>query len=71
MYQRLKLTLDRRFASIRDMLDYIDTHFTIMKLDETTLDSIEQLVRSLTTDEKKELLETIIRIRLRRISSKL
>ena len=71
MYQNLKLTIDRKFDSIRDVLDYIDTHFCIMNLDDTSLESLEQIVRTLKPDEKKEVLETIIRIRLRRITSKL
>ena len=71
MYQRLKLSIDRKFDSIRDLLDYMDTHFSVMKLDDTLLDSFKQMVRSLTTDEKKELLEKIVRIRRCRITSKL
>jgi hypothetical protein len=71
MYKRVKLTIDKKFESIRDVLDYIDAHFCIMNLDDTSLESLEQIVRTLKPDEKKEVLETIIRIRLRRITSKL
>ena len=71
MYQRLKLSIDRKFDSIKNLLDYMDTHFSVMKLDDTLLDSFKQMVRSLTTDEKKELLEKIVRIRRCRITSKL
>lgn len=68
MYQHLKLAIDRRFTSVREVLDYIDTHFSIINLDNT---SLEQLVRDLNKDEQKEVLEKINRIRHRRISSKL
>ena len=75
MYQNLKnnlkIAIDRKFDSIRDVLDYIDNNFCIMNLDDTSLESLEQLIRELKPDEKKELLENIIRIRLRRITSKL
>ena len=75
MYQNLKnnlkLAIDRKFDSIRDVLDYIDTHFCIMNLNDTSLESLEQLLRELKPNEKKEVLENIIRIRLRRIASKL
>ena len=75
MYQNLKnnlkLAIDRKFDSIRDVLDYIDNNFCIMNLDDTSLESLEQLIRELKPDEKKEILENIIRIRLRRITSKL
>jgi hypothetical protein len=68
MQQRLKVAIDRKFTSIRDVLDYIDTHLSIVNLDNT---SLEQLVRELKPDEKKEVLEKINRIRHRRITSKL
>lgn len=68
MYQHLKLTIDRRFTSVREVLDYIDTHFSIINLDNA---SLEQLFRELNKDEQKEVLEKINRIRHRRISSKL
>lgn len=68
MYQHLKLTIDRRFTSVREVLDYIDTHFSIINLDNN---SLEQLFRELNKDEQKEVLEKINRIRHRRISSKL
>jgi hypothetical protein len=75
MYQNiknnLKLAIDRKFDSIRDVLDYIDNNFCIMNLDDTSLESLEQLIRELKPNEKKEVLENIIRIRLRRITSKL
>ena len=68
MYQHLKLTIDRRFTSVREVLDYIDTHFSIINLDNN---SLEQLVRDLSKDEQKEVLEKINRIRHRRIISRL
>ena len=75
MYQNLKnnlkLAIDRKFDSIRDVLDYIDNNFCIMNLDYTSLESLEKLIRELKPSEKKEVLENIIRIRLRRITSKL
>jgi hypothetical protein len=67
MQQRLKVVIDRKFASIRDVLDYIDTHF----YGNISLDSIEQMVQNLTNDEKKEVIEKIIKIRNRRMTSKL
>jgi hypothetical protein len=67
MQQRIKLVIDRKFESIRDVLDYIDTHF----YGNISLDSIEQMVQNLTNDEKKEVVEKIIKIRNRRITSKL
>jgi hypothetical protein len=67
MQQRIKLVIDRKFTSIRDVLDYIDTHF----YGNISLDSIEQMVQNLTNDEKKEVIEKIIKIRNRRMTSKL
>jgi disulfide oxidoreductase YuzD len=67
MHQRLKLAIDRKFTSVRDVLDYIDTHF----YGNTSLDSLEQMVQNLTNDEKKEVIEKIIKIRNRRMTSKL
>ena len=62
MYQQ---AIDRRFTSVREVLDYIDTHFSIMNLDNTTLDLLEPLFKTLNIDTKKEILETIIRSRFR------
>ena len=33
MYQHLKLAIDRRFTSVREVLDYIDTHFSIINIE--------------------------------------
>ena len=68
MYQHLKLAIDRRFTSVREVLDYIDTHFSIINIENI---SLEELVRDLKLDEKKEVLDKIIRIRNRRITSRL
>ncbi len=68
MQQRLKVVIDRKFASIRDVLDYIDTHLSIINIENI---SLEQLVRDLKPDEKKEVIEKIIKIRNRRMTSKL
>ena len=67
MHQRLKVAIDRKFTSIRDVLDYIDTHFS----SNMSLESIEQMIQHLTNDEKKEVMDKIIRIRHRRMTSKL
>ena len=68
MYQHLKLAIDRRFTSVREVLDYIDTHFSIINIENI---SLEQLVRDLKSDEKKEVLDKINKIRNRRITSRL
>ena len=65
MYQQ---AIDRRFTSVREVLDYIDTHFSIINIENI---SLEQLVRDLKPDEKQEVLDKINRIRNRRITSKL
>lgn len=71
MFRHLKLSLDRKTASIRETLEYMDKNFYMFKSDHNALESIEEFVRSLDTVEKDELLNTIIRIRLRRMISKL
>ena len=71
MYQHLKLAIDRRFTSVREVLDYIDTHFSIINIENIENISLEQLVRDLKSDEKKEVLDKINKIRNRRITSRL
>ncbi len=74
MSQPLKIiqtNIDKRFVSIKEVLTLMDKHFSVFKTDFTLLDSIEDLIRTLDTSEKQELMEKIIQIRIRRLTAKL